>query len=148
MKKIRQILKNQKGLTLVELLAVVVILGIIAAIAVPSIGGIINNTKKDAHIANAEMMVSAARLAVTSGEIEDSDNEITLGELQDGGYLEPVESPGTAYALSASKVILDRDPDTGNIAYKVTLVYQGNAGNVFDTTDNPSEITRAVVNLK
>ena len=32
-------LKNEKGLTLVELLAVIVILGIIAAIAVPSIGG-------------------------------------------------------------------------------------------------------------
>ena len=34
-------LNNEKGLTLVELLAVIVILGIIAAIAVPSIGGII-----------------------------------------------------------------------------------------------------------
>ncbi len=37
-KKIQALLKNQKGLTLVELLAVIVILGIIAAIAVPSIG--------------------------------------------------------------------------------------------------------------
>ena len=32
-------LNNEKGLTLVELLAVIVILGIIAAIAMPSIGG-------------------------------------------------------------------------------------------------------------
>ncbi len=38
-------LNNEKGLTLVELLAVIVILGIIAAIAVPSIGGIIENSE-------------------------------------------------------------------------------------------------------
>ena len=31
-------LNNEKGLTLVELLAVIVILGVIAAIAIPSIG--------------------------------------------------------------------------------------------------------------
>ena len=39
-RKMKALLKNEKGLTLIELLAVIVILGIIAAIAVPSIGGI------------------------------------------------------------------------------------------------------------
>ena len=39
-------LNNEKGLTLVELLAVIVILGIIAAIAIPSIGNIIQNVEK------------------------------------------------------------------------------------------------------
>ena len=38
-------LNNEKGLTLVELLAVIVILGIIAAIAIPSIGNIIENSE-------------------------------------------------------------------------------------------------------
>ena len=36
-------LKDERGLTLVELLVVVVILGIIAAIAVVAIGGMIEN---------------------------------------------------------------------------------------------------------
>ena len=44
-KKMRERLTNQKGLTLIELLAVIVILGIIAAIAIPSIGNIIQNSK-------------------------------------------------------------------------------------------------------
>ncbi|GAA0319316.1 hypothetical protein GCM10008967_07300 [Bacillus carboniphilus] len=43
---------NNKGVTLVELLAGVVILGIIAAIAVVSVGGIIENTKEDVCHAN------------------------------------------------------------------------------------------------
>ncbi len=68
MYKIKRLFKNQKGFTLVELLAVIVILGIIAAIAIPSIGAIIDNSKKDAHIANAEMLVSAARLAIASND--------------------------------------------------------------------------------
>ncbi|RIV13331.1 prepilin-type N-terminal cleavage/methylation domain-containing protein, partial [Priestia flexa] len=44
----KKFLKNEKGLTLIELLAVIVILGIIAAIAIPSIGGIIQKSREDA----------------------------------------------------------------------------------------------------
>lgn len=62
-------LKDERGLTLVELLVVVVILGIIAAIAVVAIGGIIENSKKDAMVADAKQMVSAAKLYVASNEV-------------------------------------------------------------------------------
>lgn len=59
---IKQYICNQKGLTLIELLAIIVILGIIAAIAVPAVGNIIDNSRKDAHIANALSLISAAKL--------------------------------------------------------------------------------------
>ncbi|HEY8528345.1 MAG TPA: prepilin-type N-terminal cleavage/methylation domain-containing protein [Paenibacillaceae bacterium] len=64
--KRKGLLANEKGLTLIELLAVIVILAIIAAIAVPSIGAIISKTKKEAHRSNAQMIVDAARYAITA----------------------------------------------------------------------------------
>ncbi|MFS0775791.1 type II secretion system protein [Neobacillus sp. 3P2-tot-E-2] len=66
---IKNKLKEQKGLTLIELLAVIVILGIVAAIAVPSIMGIIDKSKKDAKVAEAIQIISAAKLehATNSG---------------------------------------------------------------------------------
>ena len=78
-------LKNQKGLTLVELLAVIVILGIIAAIAVPAIGNIIENSRKDAQIANAEAMYDAARLAVVG---ENTSDDTTFHIVVDGAAAE------------------------------------------------------------
>ena len=57
-----QVLKNRKGVTLVELLAVIVIMGIIAAIAVPAIGGLISNQKLKAVEAQLVQIEEAARL--------------------------------------------------------------------------------------
>src|SRR5690625_2472633 len=61
-KKWMKRLKNERGLTLVELLAVIVILAIIGTIAFVMIGNIIENSKKDAHIANAQQLIAAAKL--------------------------------------------------------------------------------------
>ncbi|CAM3457789.1 hypothetical protein GCM10009865_35480 [Aeromicrobium ponti] len=129
-KRIRNYFKNQKGLTLVELLAVIVILGIIAAIAVPSIGKIMENSKKDAHVSNAQQILGAAKLAVASKDpiSTGTDNTMTLGELHTAGFIEEIPvSPKTnvAYDSTTSKVVIDTTA-TGGFLYKVTLVDSGN----------------------
>lgn len=73
-KKLKNLLNNQKGLTLVELLAVVVILGIVSSIAVVSIGNVIQNSREDAVRADAIQILNAAELYVSQGG---DDEELT-----------------------------------------------------------------------
>lgn len=98
MKKLLQKrLNNEKGLTLVELLAVIVILGIIAAIAIPSIGGIIENSRIKAVKADALNALSAANIYFTE---EDKELNVTLEKLKSSGYL---ESEGSLTAGTITK---------------------------------------------
>jgi len=63
-------LKNKKGFTLVELLAVIVILAIILAIAIPGISGIITNAKKGAFESDAKMIITGIEYKVLQASID------------------------------------------------------------------------------
>jgi type IV pilus assembly protein PilA len=60
MNKKWKLFKNQKGMTLIELLAVVVVLGVIAAIAVPAIGSTVTNSKTKADAQTVLLIYAAA----------------------------------------------------------------------------------------
>jgi type IV pilus assembly protein PilA len=61
-------MKKGKGFTLVELLAVIVILAIILAIAIPGISNIIGSSKKGAAEANAKMVLKAIEYKMLEDE--------------------------------------------------------------------------------
>ena len=64
---------NKKGFTLVELLAVIVILAIILLVAVPNILGVIEEARKDSFVSSTKMIIKAAeydRLSVEGNTAE------------------------------------------------------------------------------
>lgn len=79
--------KDERGMTLVELLAVVVILAIVGIIAFIAIGNVIENSKKDAHVANAQQLISAAKLwEATNGDFPSNglnSNDDKFNEVED-----------------------------------------------------------------
>lgn len=117
---VKKRLKDQRGLTLVELLAVIVILGIVAAIAVPSIGGIISKSKDDALKSDAIQVLNAAKLYASSTTLSTgntvlsnfgTDNDDALNQFIDlktgTEYSITITSSGSGYTYGAITVRRD-----------------------------------------
>src|SRR5678810_1027885 len=92
-------LRNRKGFTLIELLIVVVIIGILAAIAIPKFA----NTKQKAYIT---AMKSDLRNLVTSGEAYFSDSSSYTATIANLKY-------NSSTGVSSPTVVLG----TGTVSY-------------------------------
>lgn len=93
MKELMKKRLNQKGLTLIELLAVIVILAIIAAIAIPAIASIIQKQEEKSVLADAQQVISSAKLAYSDGACTEdpSNKKITCTGAQLKDYLDDVD---------------------------------------------------------
>jgi len=122
----KKVLKNEKGLTLIELLAVIVILAIVAAIAIPAIGNIIDNSRYKAVKSDALNAMNAAQIyftdnpeGVASGVTSSNTatgTTVTTGALKELGYL---ENEGTleGKAATITKTSGALSIKTGKITY-------------------------------
>lgn len=157
-------MRDERGLTLIELLVVVVILGIIAAIAVVAIGGLIENSRKDAVVSDAKQLVAAAKLYTSSNPVQPGET-VKLGIKDNNQNLTPTSTKGTEAAprvdtlkkyIDSMKDALNSDAayknsyvlvteTNGSYTYKVTLTSQSTDYTYFAGA-TPDELKRSAVN--
>jgi type IV pilus assembly protein PilA len=98
-------IQNDRGMTLIELLAVLVILGIISAIAITVMTKVIENTRDRAFVANALIMKEAAtyyiRQEIAAGH--SPKEKITYKELAERQFIDSFKDPDTGNELQPSE---------------------------------------------
>ena len=98
-------MKNKKGFTLVELMAVIVVLAIVIAIAVPTYGKI----KRSIDKKNYENKVSLIKVAAAKFAEDTNITATFVKELIEQGYLQADDEEGHIYGIDKdyNKIILD-----------------------------------------
>jgi type II secretion system protein G len=119
--KLRERSQSESGFTLVELLVVMLILGLLAAIAVPSFF----NQREKAKDADAKAAVRTAQTAIET-YATDNGGEYTGAA---AGDLQTIETTLNDANISAVTV-----PDENE--YTVSVTSEGSAANVFSITRN------------
>jgi type IV pilus assembly protein PilA len=138
---VREINMNKKGFTLIELLIVVVIIGILAAIAIPRFG----QTRERAFVS---AMQSDLRQVMNGQELFYQLNDFTYAI----GTADGTESPPTLiddfeFTPSAG-VTVEIGSDDDNVQYWATAVHENAPGTTCDVfvgyDDAPGAVTHAV----
>ncbi len=90
---------NSKGFTLVELLAVIVIMGILMMVAIPSVTRTIENSRKDTFIDIAKSYANAARTLWTADGLSCGSSNTVSSATDNGDYYILIDTTSTTYPV-------------------------------------------------
>ena len=93
----KRVLKNKKGFTLVELLAVIVVLAIIILIAVPSVMNSMEKARRNSFVVEAREIIKSAQAAYAEYLMNSSSGSgstvcISYAALKSAGFIEKNDS--------------------------------------------------------
>jgi prepilin-type N-terminal cleavage/methylation domain-containing protein len=130
--------ENQKGFTLVELLAVIVILGILATVSVFVVAEVINHSKKQAFLANAYSLKAAGEFYAKDATVREIQlKEVSYQNLFKNQMIDEIIDPFTKNGLdpntNSSYVVIDG----GNI---IAVCLYGETKNLCSRKDDSSVI--------
>lgn len=124
-----------KGLTLIELLAVIVVLGIIALIVVPNVLRIVNNSRKDSAVVSAKGYIESVKASIVQ-QIGSKKFKASSCDVIEQGNLSC--NDGNTYEVYAE----NKKPESGTIYFSnKTIVNISNLkfGKYFINTDANGE---------
>lgn len=119
-------MKKNRGFTLIEMMAVVVVLAILALIVTPIVSDIIDNNREKLYNDQVKAIISSAKLwgSEHPGRLPDiggGEVEVTLLELKQGGYMKTElinPQDDEPFADGCKVVITNRN---GNLHYEFVL---------------------------
>ena len=130
-KYLQKKLNNEKGMTLIELLAVIVIIAIIAAIAIPAIGNIIDNSRVGAIKSDGQNALQAAELLLidqpkifTSAKTTIVKEDLISKYLDDAGSFDE-DSSFTITRNTAGQLVLTAIGKVGSVQVQFNAAGKG-----------------------
>jgi len=130
-------MKNKKGFTLVELLAMLVVLGILMAVSVPNITGILDNQRANTLVEDANRMVDMLKTRTATQKDfvypdEGICNKYTLDYLDLHDEIKKGPNGG-AYERTDSYVVMTKIKSGTTVQYKyyVRLIEKDDSGDTY-----------------
>lgn len=153
-------MKNKKGFTLTELLASIVILGVITLVAVPAVMHLFNKNKETAYDTKLNLIVDQAKVYVrdedSSVDIYDSNKrysykgqsyvceKVLIQDLLDEGYLSELDAENGKITNPKDNSVLNNKyvmvyikstSSPTNSDYNTVGIYQGRLLGTYDQTE-------------